>query len=194
MEKTDIIRCKWAQLDPLMIDYHDKEWGVAQHNDIKLFEFLILEGAQAGLSWSTVLRKRENYSKAFEYFNPEKVANFTENDITRIINTGGIIKNLLKIKSAITNAKMFQKIKQEYGTFDKYIWEFTNYQPQINSFQSSSEIPASTDISKKMSTSLKKRGFTFVGPTICYAFMQAVGIVNDHLTECFRYQEINELK
>lgn len=194
MEKTDIIRCKWAQLDPLMIDYHDKEWGVAQHNDIKLFEFLILEGAQAGLSWSTVLRKRENYSKAFEYFNPEKVANFTENDITRIINTGGIIKNLLKIKSAITNAKMFQKIKQEYGTFDKYIWEFTNYQPQINSFQSSSEIPASTDISKKMSKSLKKRGFTFVGPTICYAFMQAVGIVNDHLTECFRYQEINELK
>ena len=194
MEKTDIIRCKWAQLDPLMIDYHDKEWGVAQHNDIKLFEYLILEGAQAGLSWSTVLRKRENYSKAFEYFNPEKVANFTENDITRIINTGGIIKNLLKIKSAITNAKMFQKIKQEYGTFDKYIWEFTNYQPQINSFQSSSEIPASTDISKKMSKSLKKRGFTFVGPTICYAFMQAVGIVNDHLTECFRYQEINELK
>ena len=194
MEKTDIIRCKWAQLDTLMIDYHDKEWGVAQHNDIKLFEFLILEGAQAGLSWSTVLRKRENYSKAFEYFNPEKVANFTENDITRIINTGGIIKNLLKIKSAITNAKMFQKIKQEYGTFDKYIWEFTNYQPQINSFQSSSEIPASTDISKKMSKSLKKRGFTFVGPTICYAFMQAVGIVNDHLTECFRYQEINELK
>ena len=194
METNTIMRCKWAGTDSLILAYHDKEWGVPQHTDTKLFEFLVLEGAQAGLSWATVLKKRENYSKAFANFDSEQVARYTDTDITHILNTSGIIKNVLKVRSVVTNAKMFQKVKQEYGTFDKYIWEFTNYQPVINQFHSSSDIPASTDISQKMSKSLKKRGFTFVGPTISYAIMQAVGMVNDHITECFRYQEINSTR
>ncbi len=180
-------RCSWAGSNKLMIEYHDKEWGVPLHDDVNLFEFLILEGAQAGLTWQIILNKRENYRKAFHNFNPAKIAKYGEQDIQRLLNNSGIIRNRLKIESAIINAKKFLEIKQDFGTFDKYIWQFVNYKPIKNKFKSLSELPAYTEESDAMSEELKKRGFKFVGSTICYAFMQAIGMVNDHFVNCFRY-------
>lgn len=181
-------RCQWAK-DDLNIEYHDNEWGKPQHDDRKLFEFLILEGAQAGLTWTTILKRRDGYRKAFSDFDPVKVSKYTEKQIKNLLNNPEIIRNKLKINSAINNAKLFIKIQKEYGSFDKFIWSFVNHTTIINNFKRLSDIPASTDISKKMSDELKKYGFNFVGPTICYAFMQAVGMVNDHTCDCFRFQK-----
>ncbi|EPA04717.1 DNA-3-methyladenine glycosylase I [Candidatus Nitrosarchaeum limnium] len=177
-------RCEWAK-DDLNIEYHDNEWGKPQHDDRKLFEFLILEGAQAGLTWTTILKRREGYRKAFSDFDPDKVSKYTAQHIENLLNNSEIIRNKLKINSAINNAKLFIKIQKEFGSFDKYIWGFVNHTTITNNFKRLSDIPASTDISKKMSDDLKKYGFNFVGPTICYAFMQAVGMVNDHTSDCF---------
>lgn len=183
-------RCAWAGSDPLMVEYHDKEWGTPVHNDQELFEFLILEGAQAGLSWATILNRREGYRKAFANFDVQKVAAFTDADFEKLITNPAIIRNRLKINSAINNAQQFIKVQEEYGSFDKYVWGFVNHQVIHNQFKQLGNIPASTELSAKISKDLKKKGFNFVGPTICYAFMQAVGIVNDHVIECFRYEEI----
>lgn len=181
-------RCEWATEEP-NISYHDKEWGRPQHNDQTLFEFLILEGAQAGLSWTTILKRREGYRKAFANFDPLKVSKFNQKNITALLKNESIIRNKLKIMSAINNAKQFLRIQEEFRSFDKYIWGFVSYKPIKNKFKTSSELPTSSTISEQMSKDLKKRGFTFVGPTICYAFMQAVGMVNDHTQRCFRYQK-----
>lgn len=183
-------RCEWVGSDSLMLSYHDKEWGVPVHEDNELYEFLILEGAQAGLSWSTVLNRREGYRSAFSNFDVHKVASYSEEDYDRLVQNQGIIRNRLKIKSAINNARQFINIQEEFGSFDKYIWQFVNYNPIHNRFEKLTEIPASTEISNAMSKDLKKRGFNFVGPTICYAYMQAIGMVNDHVVDCFRYEEI----
>lgn len=183
-------RCSWAGNDPLYIQYHDEEWGVPVHNDIKLFEFLILEGAQAGLSWITILRKRDNYRKAFDNFDPEKISQYPEDKVLELLKDPGIIRNRLKIQAAVTNANAYLKIVSQFGSFDKYIWQFTDGKPIINNWNSLRELPAKTEISDKMSKDLKKRGFKFVGSTICYAFMQAVGIVNDHTIDCFRYKQV----
>ena len=177
-------RCNWAK-DELNIEYHDNEWGVPQHDDRKLFEFLVLEGAQAGLSWSTILKRREGYRKAFSNFDPIKVSKYTSKNVEKLLDNQDIIRNRLKINSAINNAKQFLKIQNEFGSFDKYIWSFVNYKPIINNFKKLSDLPASTIISEKMSKDLRNRGFNFVGPTICYAFMQAIGMVNDHTIDCF---------
>lgn len=177
-------RCSWATKEP-NISYHDKEWGRPKHDDQKLFEFLILESAQAGLSWVTILKRREGYRKAFSEFDPSKVAKYDKKTMSKLLEDSSIIRNRLKIISAINNAKQFLKIQKEFGSFDKYIWSFVNYKPIKNKFKKMSDIPPYTDISKKMSSDLKKRGFTFVGPTICYAYMQAVGMVSDHITSCF---------
>lgn len=182
-------RCGWAKND-LSIEYHDAEWGVPQHDDAKLFEFIILEGAQAGLSWDTVLRKRENYRKAFDNFNAEKIALYDERKCAEILQNEGIIRNRLKIASTVRNAQSFLKIKEEFGSFDSYIWNFVDGKPIINNWKNLSEIPAKTTVSDAMSKDLKRRGFNFVGSTIMYAFMQACGLVNDHLVSCFRYDEI----
>jgi DNA-3-methyladenine glycosylase I len=181
-----ISRCKWAS-NPLSSRYHDEEWGVPQHDDRRLFEFLILEGAQAGLSWDTILKKRENYRAAFHGFDAKRIARYTERDVVRLLNDEGIVRNRLKIVSAVSNAKLFLEIQKEFGTFDKYIWSFVGGSPKVNHWQTLSEVPASTPESDAMSRALKKRGFRFVGTTICYAFMQATGMVNDHTTDCFRY-------
>ena len=177
-------RCGWAK-DDLNIEYHDNEWGKPQHDDRKLFEFLILEGAQAGLTWTTILKRREGYRKAFSDFDPVKVSKYTAKHIENLLNNSEIIRNKLKINSAINNAKLFIKIQKEFGTFDKFIWGFVNHTTIIHNFKQLSDIPASTDISKKMSNDLKKYGFNFIGPTICYAFMQAVGMVDAHTVDCF---------
>ncbi len=184
-------RCGWSGLNPLYIDYHDKEWGVPVHDDRLLFEFLILEGAQAGLSWITILKKRENYREAFDNFEPEKVACYNSAKVKKLLLNEGIIRNRLKVESAITNAKAFLNVQKEFGSFNKFIWQFVNYKPIINSWNSLKEIPTKTTESDLMSKDLKKRGFKFVGSTICYAFMQAVGMVNDHTTDCFRYKELS---
>lgn len=184
------IRCVWAGNDPLMVEYHDKEWGVPMHDDRKLFEMLILEGAQAGLSWQTVLNKRENYRKAFDNFDSIKISNYTKNNIKKLLNNAGIIRNKLKINATIINAKKFLEIQKEIGSFDKYIWKFVNYKTIKNKFEKLSDIPATTPESDELSKDLKERGFKFVGSTICYAFMQAVGIVNDHIVGCFRYNNV----
>jgi len=181
-------RCEWAKND-LMIEYHDKEWGIPVHDDKKLFEMLILEGTQAGLSWSTILTKRKTYRKAFANFDPHKVSKFSQKDVTRLLKDEGIIRNKLKIASAINNANQFLKIQKEFGSFDKYVWGFVDRKPIINKFKKLSDLPASTPVSDKLSKDLKKRGFNFVGSTICYAFIQSVGMVNDHTTKCFRHQE-----
>ncbi len=178
-------RCEWATEEP-NLSYHDTEWGVPQHDDQKLFEFLILEGAQAGLSWVTILKRREGYRKAFANFDAKKVAKFNEKKISLLLKDESIIRNKLKINSAINNAKQFLKIQKEFGTFDKYLWSFVDHKPIKNKFKKLSDLPSSTVVSEKMSTDLKKRGFNFVGPTICYALMQAIGMVNDHTTGCFR--------
>jgi len=185
------IRCGWAGNDPLMIKYHDTEWGMPVHDDKVLFEFLILEGAQAGLTWQTILNKREGYRKAFSSFDPVKIARYGEKDRERLLNDPGIIRNRLKISAAIQNAKMFLEVQKEFSSFDKYIWQFIGGEQRKNSIVEMKEIPAVTEESKAMSKDLLKRGFKFVGPTICYAFMQAVGMVNDHQIQCFRYDEIS---
>ncbi len=183
-------RCEWCGTDPLYVKYHDEEWGVPVHDDKKHFEMIILDGAQAGLSWLTVLRKRENYRKAFSDFDPAKVARYTEKKIEKLLNNPGIIRNKLKINSAITNARAFLKVQEEFGSFDKYIWQFVNYKPIINKWKSIDELPATSKESDAMSKDMKKRGFKFVGSTICYAYMQAAGMVNDHIVSCFRYKEV----
>ena len=183
-------RCSWCGDDSLYIRYHDKEWGVPNHNDRKLFEFLILEGAQAGLSWITILRKREAYRKAFDNFNFNKVANYNERKIQSLLKDEGIVRNRLKIRSTVQNAKAFLRIRDEFGTFNKYIWQFVDGKPVRNGWKSLKQIPARTELSNKLSKDLKQRGFTFVGSTICYAHMQATGMVNDHTVDCFRYGEI----
>ena len=183
-------RCEWADTSELEQSYHDKEWGVAVHEDRRLFEFLILEGAQAGLSWSTILRKREGYRKAFDNFDVQKIARYTEHDVARLLVNAEIIRNKLKIRATITNARAFRQVQEQFGSFDHYIWQFVNGKPIQNAWEKMTDIPASTPESEAMSKDLQKRGFKFVGKTICYAFMQAVGMVNDHLTDCFRYGEI----
>jgi DNA-3-methyladenine glycosylase I len=184
------MRCSWAGDDPMMVAYHDEEWGVAVHDDRLLFEFLVLEGAQAGLSWSTILKKRDNYRAAFDNFDPEKVATYGEDKIGQLLQDPGIIRNRLKIRSAVTNARAVLAIRKEFGSFNDYIWQFVGGRTIQNSWRELKEIPARTPEAEAMSKDLKKRGFTFVGPTICYAFMQAVGMVNDHTTNCFRYREL----
>lgn len=183
-------RCGWAGNNLLMIAYHDKEWGVPEHDDKKLFEFLILEGAQAGLNWSTILNKREGYRKAFDNFDPVKVAKYKSSKIKKLLNDPGIIRNKLKINSAIANAKVFIQIQNEFESFDKYIWSFVGNKSLQPKRKTLSEIPATSEISDRMSKELKRRGFKFVGSTICYAFMQAVGIVSDHTSGCFRFIRI----
>ena len=181
-------RCSWAQEEP-MISYHDKEWGIPEHNDQKLFEFLILEGAQAGLSWSTILKRKEGYRRAFSDFEIKKVAKFNDKNISNLLKDESIIRNRLKIISAIKNAQQFLKIQSEFGSFDRYLWKFVNYKTIHNNFKQVSDLPSSTEISEKLSADLKKRGFSFVGPTICYAFMQATGMVNDHTIDCFLHKK-----
>ena len=186
-------RCQWPGIDELMQKYHDKEWGVPVHNDQKLFEFIILDGFQAGLSWKTILHKREHFRKAFDNFDANIIATYNSKKIDSLLQNSGIIRNKLKINAAISNAKAFLKIQIEFSSFDKYIWQFVGYKTIINSFSNISEIPTSTNESSAMSKDLKNRGFKFVGTTICYAFMQAAGMVNDHEVNCFRYAEINKM-
>ena len=185
-----IKRCAWTGIDALYLVYHDREWGVPVHDDRKLFEFLILEGAQAGLSWYTVLKKREHYRSVFDQFDPWRISRYTPDKIETLMADPGIIRNRLKIESAIRNAKAFLEIVREFGDFNTYIWQFVGGAPIINNWHNLSEVPALTLESDKMSKALKKRGFSFVGSTICYAFMQAVGMVNDHTTDCFRHREL----
>jgi 3-methyladenine DNA glycosylase len=182
-------RCDWAKND-LAVHYHDTEWGVPQHDDRKLFEFLILEGAQAGLSWDTILRKRENYRAAFDDFDYQIIALYDEAKCAELLSNEGIIRNRLKIASAVRNARAFLEVQKEFGSFDAYIWSFVEGQPIVNRWKSLSEVPARTEVSDAISKDLKKRGFNFVGSTIMYAFMQACGLVNDHLVSCFRYKEV----
>ena len=183
-------RCDWAGTDLLYVAYHDTQWGVPVHEDRLLFEFLVLEGAQAGLSWLTILRKRENYRKAFAGFDPAKVARFDRRKVQRLLNDEGIVRNRLKIESAVNNARAFLKVQDEFGSFDAYMWRFVEGRPRKNRFRTMAQIPARTPESDGMSRDLKQRGFSFVGSTICYAHMQAVGMVNDHLVSCFRHREV----
>ncbi|MBY7142218.1 DNA-3-methyladenine glycosylase I [Virgibacillus sp. NKC19-3] len=180
-------RCKWVTADQLYIDYHDYEWGRPTHDDRKLFEMLCLEGAQAGLSWITILKRRENYRKAFDGFDPKVISTYGEDNIAELLQDEGIIRNKLKVRSVVTNAQAFLSVVEEFGSFDAYIWQFVEGEPIINEWQSHEKVPATTKESEQMSKDLKKRGFKFVGPTICYAFMQATGMVNDHTKECFLY-------
>jgi DNA-3-methyladenine glycosylase I len=182
-------RCPWPT-DELYCAYHDEEWGVPSHDDRHLFEMLILEGAQAGLSWSTILKKRENYRKAFHDFDAQKIARYSERDAARLMADAGIVRNRLKIAATIQNAKCYLKVREEFGTFDRYIWQFVGGSPIQNSRRAMKEVPAKTSESDAMSKDLLKRGFKFVGSTICYAYMQAVGMVNDHLVDCFRWREL----
>jgi len=191
--KTMKTRCKWSGSDRDYITYHDKVWGVPVHEDRELFEFLVLEGAQAGLSWITILKRQPNYRAAFNGFEIERVANYTERDIERLLGDAGIIRNRLKIQSAIKNARGVLKIQQEFDSLDAFLWRYVDGVPIQNEWKSRTEIPANTELSDQMSKELKKRGFNFVGSTICYAFMQAVGMVNDHTTDCFRHAEIKQL-
>jgi DNA-3-methyladenine glycosylase I len=184
------IRCSWPTDDPLMIKYHDKEWGTPVHNDKKLFEFLLLEGSQAGLSWKTILHKRENFRIAFDKFDFYKIAKYNKRKVNSLLKDEGIIRNKLKIESAVSNAKAFLEVRKEFGTFNKYIWGFVNGRPIHNKFKSLKQLPARTELSDCISKDLKKRGFKFVGSTIVYAHMQATGMVNDHTVECFRYKEL----
>ncbi|HVA97221.1 MAG TPA: DNA-3-methyladenine glycosylase I [Candidatus Acidoferrales bacterium] len=189
-QKKNVRRCAWVSNDPLYITYHDIEWGVPQHDDTTQFEFLILEGMQAGLSWLTVLRKRENYRQALDGFDYHKIANYKENKVDELLHNEGIIRNKLKIASIIQNAKAFLAVQKAYGSFGTYIWQFVQNKPIQHTFHMISEIPSKTEISDALSKDLRKRGFNFVGSTICYAHMQATGMVNDHTTDCFRYKEL----
>jgi len=191
------IRCGWCEVgrqkpDPLYINYHDHEWGVPQHDEHRLFEFLILEGAQAGLSWLTILRKRENYRTAFAHFDPHQVARFSVQDEARLLADAGIVRNQLKISAAINNARSFLAVQERHGSFDRFLWDFVDGRPKINHWRTLSEVPVSTHLAEKLSKTLKHQGFRFVGPTICYSLMQAVGLVNDHLVSCFRHAEIKQ--
>jgi len=188
-----ITRCQWAGSDPLYVAYHDLEWGVPVHDDRLLFEFLVLEGAQAGLSWSTILKKREAYRAAFDQFDPATVAAYDDAKVAELLANPGIVRNRAKVASAIRNARSFLRVQQEFGSFDAYIWQFVDGRTRQNSWRSLSEIPASTPESEAMSKDLRKRGFNFVGPTICYAHMQATGMVNDHTVDCFRHAEVGRL-
>ncbi|HVH15427.1 MAG TPA: DNA-3-methyladenine glycosylase I [Candidatus Angelobacter sp.] len=192
MKEDSFRRCDWASFskNPLMIEYHDKEWGVPAHDDKTLFEFLVLEGAQAGLSWETVLNKRENYRRAFHGFELARIARYDKNDVQRLLGDSGIIRNRLKIQATIENAKQSLVVIKEFGSFDNYIWRFVGGRPIRHKFNSLGQIPATTNESDSMSKELRALGFRFVGPTICYAFMQAVGMVNDHITKCFRYDTV----
>ena len=183
-------RCPWPRTE-LDIQYHDAEWGVPVHDDNRLFEFLILEGAQAGLSWSTILQKRPHYRRAFAEFDPARVARFTPARIQRLLRDPGIVRNRLKLESAIRNARAFLRVQEEFGSFDRYVWEFVGGEPRVNSWRTLREIPSRTAESDALSKDLLERGFKFVGSTICYAFMQAVGMVNDHTVDCFRYRELS---
>ena len=185
-------RCEWCGDDPLYVSYHDDEWGVPVHDDRRLFEFLVLEGAQAGLSWLTILKKRANYRKAFDGFAVERVARYGRQDIARLLHDPGIVRNRLKIEAAIKNARGVLAIREEYGSFDTFLWGYVNGSPIRNTWKRITDIPAETKESGRISKELRKRGFNFVGPTICYAFMQAVGMVNDHIVDCFRYREITK--
>ena len=186
--------CTWPSNNPLMIDYHDREWGVPLHNDRKLFEYMILDAFQAGLSWSTIINKRKNFRKAFDNFDPVKISKYNEKKIKLLMNDAGIIRNNLKIRAAVTNAKTFLEVKKEFGTFDRYIWQFTGGKTIHNKWKTLKELPAKTKESDAMSKDLIKRGFKFVGSTICYAFMQAAGMVNDHIVSCWRYKEIRKMR
>ena len=183
-------RCPWCENDELYIKYHDEEWGIPVHDDKKHFEFLILEGVQAGLSWITILRKRENYRVAFDNFDPVKVAEYGDKKIDQLLNNSGIVRNRRKILASVNNAKRFLEVQKEFGSFDRYIWNFVNDKPVVNSWKSISEIPSKTKLSDEISKDLKKRGFKFVGSTIIYAHMQAIGLVNDHIVSCFRYNQL----
>jgi DNA-3-methyladenine glycosylase I len=185
-----IKRCDWAEGDPLMLAYHDREWGIPVHDDRLLFEFLVLEGAQAGLSWMTILRKRDAYRKAFRSFDPQAIARFGEAQVTRLLSDEGIVRNRRKIESAIANARVVNAIVREQGSFDRYVWSFVGGRQRQNHWKTLADIPAQTDESQALSKDLLRRGAGFVGPTICYAFMQATGLVNDHLITCFRYREL----
>jgi DNA-3-methyladenine glycosylase I len=182
-----VTRCAWAGTDPLMVEYHDTEWGTPVHNDRRIFEFLVLEGAQAGLSWSTILRKRENYRTAFDQFDPARVAGYDESKVAELLANPGIVRNRLKIQSAINNARLFIAVQEEFGSFNTYMWKFVGGAPLKNAWRSLAEIPAQTKESEALSKDLVRRGFRFVGPTIIYAHMQATGMVNDHTVDCFRY-------
>ena len=186
-------RCQWCEVNDRMIAYHDKEWGVPVHNDRKLFEFMLLDAFQAGLSWSTILNKRQNFKKAFDNFDPKKNARYGKRQVARLLKDAGIIRNRQKIEATIKNARAFLVIKKEFGTFDKFIWQFVGGRPRQNRFRTMRQIPPKTRQSDAMSKELKKRGFTFVGSTICYAFMQAAGMVNDHVISCFRYPKVRKL-
>ncbi|MDA3871456.1 MAG: DNA-3-methyladenine glycosylase I [Candidatus Marinimicrobia bacterium] len=188
-----IKRCAWVGNDPLYIKYHDSEWGIPVIDDGKLFEFLVLETFQAGLSWLTILKRRENFRKAFDNFDYKKIALFNDGKYEELLQNEGIIRNKLKIKATISNAREFIKIQNEFGSFSNYIWGFVNYKPIVNKFKKIDEIPAKTELSEKISKDLKKREFKFVGPTVIYAHMQATGMVNDHTIDCFRYDEINKM-
>ena len=190
MAKIQKTRCAWPGTDPLYVAYHDTEWGVPVHDDRTLFEFLVLEGAQAGLSWITVLRKREAYRAAFDRFRPEKVARYDRKKLASLLKNPGIVRNRLKIESAIKNARAFLKVQEEFGSFDAYQWRFVDGRPMVNRFSSIKEVPARTEVSDALSRDLKDRGFSFVGSTIIYAHMQAVGMVNDHVVDCFRYRKL----
>lgn len=183
-------RCEWPGTDPLYLEYHDTEWGVPGHDDRRLFEMLVLEGAQAGLSWITILRKRDNYRRAFDEFDVKKIARYNERKVRTLLADTGIVRNRLKIASAIRNAQAFLRVQEEFGSFDSFIWGFVDGAAIQNQFKTLKEIPAQTDLSQTISKDLKKRGFTFVGPTVCYSFMQSVGLVNDHLVSCFRYGQV----
>ena len=185
-KKTELVRCAWA-VGEQSIRYHDEEWGVPVHDDRVLFEFLILEGAQAGLSWSTILNKRENYRRAFDGFDAKRIANYDRKKIAALLKDAGIVRNRLKINSTVENAKAFLRVQEEFGSFDRYIWQFVGGEPRVNRWKSLKQIPPRTTESDAMSKDLKRRGFRFVGSTICYAFMQAVGMVNDHVVDCFRH-------
>src|SRR3989344_2199142 len=185
-------RCKWVNENPLMIKYHDEEWGNPVHDDLILFEYIILDAFQAGLSWNTVINKRENFRKAFSNFDPIKISRYTKKDFDRLLNDKGIIRNKAKINSAIVNAGKFLEIKKDFESFDKYIWQFVNHKTINNNIKDISKIPSKDKNSDKMSEDMKKRGFKFVGSTICYAFMQAAGLVNDHTIDCFRYKEVKK--
>ncbi|GAB4320881.1 MAG: DNA-3-methyladenine glycosylase I [Candidatus Zixiibacteriota bacterium] len=184
---TEPKRCDWANSSPLMQQYHDTEWGVPLHDDTRWFEALVLDGAQAGLSWATILNRREHYRKAFRNFDVRKVARFTDRDVQRLLNDQGIIRNRLKVNSAVNNARCFLNVQKEFGSFDSYIWRFVNNTPIVNKRRTMKDIPATSKESEALSKDLKQRGFTFVGPTIIYALMQATGMVNDHIVSCFRY-------
>ncbi len=194
MINTEKPRCSWPGAKELDIIYHDIEWGVPVHDDRKLFEFLVLDAFQAGLSWSTILKKRENFRVAMDNFDPEIIANYNQDKIEELLNNAGIIRNKLKINSTITNAHNFLKVKKEFGTFDKYIWQFTGGSTIVNNWRSMKDIPVSTPESDAMSKDLIKRGFKFVGTTICYAFMQAAGMVNDHTVNCYRHKEVQQIR